>query len=355
MNIGGGFMNRKNIAIVLFFLHQTNYAARNIHRHQDASASEITISFDTDSKLYDSKSYTIKDSHLRELPLFKTYNHEYLKTKTLPNKITFMNEPDKTVDRQTIEKIINNLLYEIKTKKKTFTDFTVLKKRDFNFFQNCGLIVLKFKDYPFVFKLFMETPESFSKPYAKSFQVRGIFILGGTFRHIMGHTRIRNLELIEQKIKGTEWEKKIKFPRKFFWTPEENSQLLIKGRNLGELPAQEIRMPSIYGVICDEIKENDSKNPLFQREFLRFCSFLDFTLDPNPNNFKVDKDNNFVLIDTEHFWTLVGLRTKMKSYDKFVCYLPKIAGKYIKDRWLTLKSERVARQRESKTLFPLFD
>ena len=182
-----------------------------------------------------------------------------------------------------------------------------------------------------------------------------MFVLGGAFRHIMGYTRLRNLDLIQQKVKGhSVWSSKVDFPRKWFWVPENNRKLVIKGYNLGGKKEQEIKLPEIYGLLCDEIKEDNKKDAKITKEYLKLCSFLEYTLDPLPSNFKLGDDGKIILIDTEHFATLIGIEKKFKAYDRYSTYWPKIIGKYFKDRMATCKRDRRKRQQSSDFLFPLY-
>lgn len=342
-------MNTKYITLVLILLINNNILSeRSIHRTQDPEIGSISVHYENDPE-----TFHLKSSYLRELPLFKSYNHEYFLSKKLPDNVSFRYEPEKSVKRDELEAIIKNLLEEIKQNKKTFTDFKTLKRRDFNKFTHCGLLVLKFNKYPFILKLFIENPKSFVKPLGKSFQVRGVFILGGTFRHVTGYTRIRNLDLIKEKMNTIpNIPHKINFPRKFFWLPEKIDWIVVKGKNLGDKQDQETRLPSMYAVICDEIK-SDEKKTIKRGVYLNFCSNLEFILDPNPSNYK-QENGDITLIDTEHFSTLIGLNKKLKHYDKYTKLMPKIAGKYLKDRWASCKEERRERQGKNNT-FPLFN
>lgn len=339
------------LSLIQFIFMQIIFS-RNVHRSLDPQIGSISVRFEDSSQ-----AYTFYDSHLREFPLFKTYNHNYLMTKQMPEKIQ-LTENNGFIEKQKLEDLIKQLMQEIKEKKRKFSNFKILKQRDFNYFNSTGLIILKFNDYPFVLKLFMEQPESFTRPFNKSFQVRGVFLLGGTFRHIMGYTRIRNVDLIQEKINNDPyWSKKVSVPRKWFWVPAEQKWLIINGYNLGKSPEQAIKIPSTYAVICDEIKNPEKKQDpkLMKDEYLNLCNFLEMTLDPNPQNFKLDKNNKFVLIDTEHFTTLIGLRKKIEQSHDYPSYYVRLVRKYLRDRFISPKNVRRERQKNSITEYPLFN
>jgi hypothetical protein len=77
-------------------------------------------------------------------------------------------------------------------------------------------------------------------------------------------------------------------------------------------------------------------------------------MDPLPANFLLGDKNEIIFIDTEPFAILIGIRKKFKEYDKYSSYWPKIAGKYIKDRFLTTKKEQRDIQNCSNNLYQLF-
>jgi hypothetical protein len=340
----------KHYFLILILIITTDCFSRSVHRPVDPTDAYITVKYENDKD-----TYSLKSQHLREFPLFKTYNHQYFMSKQLPSdKIYFRDNPTEFVDGKKLNEIIKKLLVEIRKRKTNYTDFKVLKERDFNHELNYGLIVLKFKNYPFVFKLFIETPESFVRPIFKPFQVRGIFFLGGAFRHISGWTRIRNADLIREKMKDHPvWSQRIDLPRKWFWLPEDPRWLILKGYNLGDKKEQETRIPAIYGIVCDEIKSTQN-NSAYEKEYFKFCNYIEFIQDPNVNNFKIDKNNKIVLIDTEHFATLLGFTEKMRYFKSYNSYYSNLAGKYIRERWTKTKKDRKKRQFSTQTYYPLF-
>src|SRR5579859_134744 len=104
-----------------------------------------------------SEVFTLKDSHLEEGPIFKTFDESFFYDHIIPQgPITYRNNNKAYVDGEQLSILIEQLLLELRDKKKKFTDFALLKSSDFNFREFCGMLVLKFKDYPFVLKLFIE-------------------------------------------------------------------------------------------------------------------------------------------------------------------------------------------------------
>jgi len=337
------------LIIILFQGAKLN--SRSIHRKIDSSLAKISAKWSGELQ-----EHTFIDSHIRELPIFKTYNENYFKSKILPKgKISFKYESEKFVESVKLDRIIENFLQEIQNKKNKFKDFVPLKRRDFNKFTNCGLNVMKFKNYPFVLKIFTETPESLTDPYSKAFQERGVFVLGGSLRHVMGFTRVRNIDLIKEKIeKDPYWSKRIDLPRKWFWLPKNPKYIEISGLNIGNKKKQKIIIPATYGIICDEIRSDIKNNSPYKQEFLNLCTFLDYTLDANPKNFKIDANGTMVIIDTEHFTTLIGIQKKIKHFYSYVDWYLTIASKYIKENFMSPKNYRYERQNNTDTDFPLF-
>jgi len=335
--------------LLIFFIKITN--TRSIHRPYDSKLGYIKLRWENDPK-----EYTLIDSHLREIPIFHTYNHEHFMENILPeDKIKLRDSSE--IETCLLNEMIENLLKEIRNKKKEFTDFKVLKKVDYDRLNNIGTIILKFKNYPLVFKLFMESPKSLSDPYSKAFQARGIFILGGSFRHTLGYTRIQNLNLIKNKIKeNPEWKDKIDLPNKWYWLPKDLKWIEITAHNLGNKKEQYIKIPSVYGVVCDEMegKDNEKLRKSYYNNYLKFCTFLDYTLDAHPNNFILGDKKNILLIDTEHFATLIGIQNDLTPANDYFDWYYQIAYKYIKEKFLSSKKDRRFRQANVETVHPLF-
>ncbi len=136
----------------------------------------------------ETREYQITDSHIEEYPLFVVYNEEHFNTHLLPHTdITYRYNTQYAVSGAALSDLIEHVLKEIKARKKKFTHFYLIQDKDFNHRKAAGLIVLQFKDYPFILKLFIETPESFLKPWSKESEPIWFFYTGGGVnRHMTG-------------------------------------------------------------------------------------------------------------------------------------------------------------------------
>ena len=204
---------------------------RNIFRQQESWIPAITTCWDHCPK----KRYTLRAPNLEKYPLFEVFDKTSSDQHILPNNpIAYRYKPNTTIDGKTLSNQIEVLLKEIKQKKKVYTHFSILRKRDFNRHKMCGLLIVKFKDYPFVLKLFLETPQSFTNPHCKGFVPMCFFYLSpaGVNRHLTGFTRLKNLDVIHKKISSDpEWTSQITTPRKWFWLPKKSSWMRITGEH----------------------------------------------------------------------------------------------------------------------------
>ncbi len=307
------------------------YCSRSIFRPKDPLMPELVTCWKGDNK-----TYSFKDQYLEEEAIFKKFDHEYFKSHSLPKgPIPYRNNLDQKVTGQKLNQLAEKLLCQLYEHKINYDDFIVLKSDDFNRRTVSGNLVLKYKDYPFVLKLFIETPESFTKPFSKGWQPACFFLMsGGINRYLSGLTRIKNLEWIKSQInQNPEYANLIDFPRKWFWMPKNNRWFELTGKNLCK-PVQKILLPSIYGIIADAINKDEDKkvfedDPKFG---LKLSYYLNSRLDPNFENFMKEKETGkIVIVDTEHFPSMVGLKQPVyfQSYSDW--YL-KLAFKCLSDR-----------------------
>jgi hypothetical protein len=324
-------MNYKLILIT--FLHLiltgTAYSGRSIFRPKDSLMPEIITSWEGESK-----TNHFKDSHLEESAIFMKFDYDHFMSHLLPQgPIEYRVDKSKTVLGKTLDNLANGLVNELYEHKKIFTDFITLKDNDFNYKIISGDLVLKFKDYPFVIKLFIETPESFVKPFSKGWQPAGFFLMsGGLNRYLSGFTRIKNRDISRQKINADPYwsTKNLDFPRKWSGLYKNQTWFILQGKNIGQQP-HEIKLPSIYWIICDEIKE-DKSSDITQEESPTFAldlsNSIDNRLDPHGGNILIEeKTGSRVIIDTEHFPSMVGLKKRVKftSYTHWYCTLGSMA------------------------------
>lgn len=318
---------------------------RSIHRPVDNHIPEITTRW-----LGETKTYSLKDSHLDEHALFKKFDKEFLLQHLLPREqIVYRHKPDKSVDGTHLSNLIEELIVELqncKEKKTSFKNFIVLKQRDFNARTCSGLIILKFKDYPFVVKLFMETPQSFVDPFSKGFEASCLFIMGSSTRYLSGFIRIKNLEAIRERIKtDSYWSKMLDTPRKWYWQPSQPRWFEVRGTNIGKQKTQVMVLPSVYAIICDEIESDSSLRLLShhnRRLAMQLSHFLGNRIDPHIDNFMIEKPTGkIILVDTEHFATMVGFRKNVEctGYSSWYC---KLCIKFMADKFGRSKNKRRA-------------
>jgi hypothetical protein len=330
---------------------------RSPFRKHDPQVPTITTEWNT--RLPKEKIYLLTDSHLELYPLFQTFDHEHFKQNTLPDgSIPVRNKPDESIDGRKFKKDIKHLLKEVRAYKKEFRDFTVLKKRDFNPRKQAGLLVVKSKKYPFVVKLFMETPRSFVRPYNKGFEPHCIFVIsGGATRHLLGFTRIKNAHSLQERLKQSPyWSAKVTMPRKWFWAPNNYRWIRLDGYGIGNNKHITTHMPAIYAIIADYIdgeREFNISSRKDRKTAIDMSNFFLCRIDPHINNFLVERETGKIaIIDTEHFPTMAGFkkRPRMTSYTSWYLHL---FTKYIKNRFGRTKTERRDLQRHPQTPFAL--
>ena len=330
---------------LLFFFHlfQTSLiACRSILRKENNMKPQIKVKL-AHTK---SKTYSLRDWRLEEKPIFNSFNSLFFNKNLLPEKITYKYDKTKTVTKKNIVKKLEHLFEEIKQKQRRYTDFDILRKSNFNRRKQCGLLILKFKDYPFVVKIFIETPRSFVRPYSKGFYPIFFYNMGGGInRHLLGFTRVQNLHEIKKTLQeSTKWSKMISTPRKWFWKPKESNDIEIIGKNFR--PNQNIKtiIPGTYCIIADAIKLKNKTFSLFdtsaKETCMSLCNFLDVRIDPHIDNFLLEEGTDkIVIIDTEHFPSVVGFKSRQQFRGYFDWYF-KLAMKCANDMFFTPKKDR---------------
>lgn len=319
----------------------------------------ITTEWQKNKHTKKNKVYELKESHLELYPLFETFDPLHFKKASLPTKGT-INYRNSTcgVPAQDLNALLEKLITDIRDNKKALPDFDILKDRDFNWKKQAGLIVVKPKKYPFVFKVFMETPRSFLKPHNKGFEPHCFFVIGGgSTRHLVGFTRIKNAQSIKERLlKSDYWGKRVDVPRKWFWTPEDNNSIILTGYNIGNHAKITTVLPATYVIIADAIEKKREFNVFSyhdRRYAIDLSNYLLCRIDPHITNFMVEKSTGkVVIIDTEHFPTLVGFkeRPRITSYTSW--YL-RLLTKYMQNRFLRTKKERLALQSNPQKPFSL--
>lgn len=292
------------------------------------------------------KYYKLQDSHLEITPLFHLYDETFLKKNILPkSNIPFRHKTSEKASGELLSSLIENLILEIKLGKKKYTDFKILKNRDFNRRKKVGILVVKFKNYPFVVKLFMETPKSFIHPYNKGFEPGCFFIIGGGItRHLLGFTRIKNAQKCKNRLMSNiHWKERVDIPRKWFWLPKKQDVLQIDGYNIGGHKHIQREYPGTYALVADAINFDESFslfNSKHRETAIDLSNFLLCRIDPHIENFVIEKETGKILmIDTEHFPSMAGFK-KRPRITSYASWYFQLLTKFIKDRFFRTKKER---------------
>jgi len=331
--------------------------ARSIHREPNLTIPYITVSSSNQnySQILDKphkkrKINKFQNKFLRLKTLKKPFENSNFKKHMLPYGYIKYRKENASVHSNILKNQTELVLQEILQGEKNFTYFTLLKDDDFNYSNLSGLIVLKYKNFPFVLKLFIEHPHTFVDPFNKGFHASGLFILNGNMRHLSGFTRIHNLEAAKKALsKDPEYRYYLDFPRKWYWFPESQPYLTIDWHDPYHHHHETIKIPGIYGIICDFI-ETDTKIQQQELHTLRQISidvgnYLHNIIDSHVDNFVPEKNSNkIVIIDTEHFPTMVGLDKEMSS-NGYVQWYIELGLKYVKTLLLRTKQKRISDQR----------
>lgn len=334
-------------------------ANRSIHRPEDPELPQITVFWSDDPQ---GKTSILQSYYLEEWAIFGRYNEPLLDSYRLPQTISYRNEPSKEIPSETLSSLIEECITEIfkiyrKPKEKEFKHFKILKDRNFNYKMHAGLMILKFKNYPFVVKLFIDNPGSFTRPYSKGTETSFFFIMGGGMnRYLAGFTRIPNLRIMEEKFANDpQWANRITLPRKWYWTPRDVRHFTVEGKNVGNKTLQSQSYPSVYGIICDEIAMERQLNTFYSedRAIVReITQFLGNTIDPHIYNFFIEKGTGKIaIIDTEHFASMIGLKEDVPFISNLQWYAT-LANKGAKSTLFKSKKMRKETQKQplAKTL-----
>lgn len=309
------------IGVFLLIMPTLIYAPRSIHRPLDPREPSITVYW----KNYPGNKYVLTSRYLEKYPFFETFDKNFFSQNLLPpGTITYRYEPEKTVTNDELSQLIENLICEINARKRHYTDFTVLRRLNFNRRKKAGLLIIKCNKHPFVVKLFMENPSTFVRPFRKGCVPGFFFFMGGGInRHLSGFTRIKNLHDFK-KITGSscEWANKIVTPRKWFWLPHDCRWLIIEGHNIEANQNLKTEIPGTYAIVEDLIAIDKKISPgRLKKESLRLCNDVKFTIDPHADNFvKEQGSGKLAIIDTEDFRAITGFRTDQNYDNRFKYY-----------------------------------
>ncbi len=335
------------IVFVLSFI--TSLQARSPQRPQDPTIPSLTTRWAKDST-----QHTIKSYFLQEYPLFEIFDYNHFFSNYLPiGKISYRYNPEQSVNGSVIAHLIDELIEELNQKKRLhkikrddeFKHFTILRKRNFNRREKCGFLILKCKDYPFVVKLSIETPESFTQPHKKGFEPSIFFIMaGGINRHLSGFTRIKNANHVRRCIANATLPVEFDIPRKWFYVPQNTKWIELAGRNIGTNSTIRTEIPGTYCIVSDAI-DFERKFTLLNHEdcvvSMKLCNLINFSIDPHIDNFLLEKNTGkIVIVDTEHFPSITGLTNVNGVYTSQLHWYYDLSIKCINDMFLRDKQTR---------------
>jgi hypothetical protein len=341
--------------LILFLTIQISsiLIGRSVHRSPNPTIPYITVSASNENyaellmkSRKKRKLNKLQNQFLRLKTLKKPFENSNFKKYTLPHGYIKFRKNNETVHANTLKEKNETVLEEILRGEKNFTNFRVLADENFNYTNSSGCIILKYKDFPFVLKLFIEHPYTFVDPFSKGFKASGLFILNGNMRHLSGFTRIHNLEAAKKALsKDPEYRYYLDFPRKWYWIPQSQPYLTIHWHDNYNNNNETIKLPGIYGIVCDYI-EADKKIQKQEIHTLRQISidvgnYLHNIIDSHVDNFVPEKNSNkIVIIDTEHFPTMVGIDKAMNA-NGYVQWYIELGGKYIKTVLFRSKKQRI--------------
>lgn len=340
--------------LLLFYIHIFLIESRSIYRPIDPLKPELNTYWETGNN--QNEKYQLKFYCFEYYAIFRSYDHYHFMSNLLPQgKIKYRNDETNSVDGQTLDLMISEFIEELEAHKKFFKNFKILKRQDFNAREVSGNLVAAFKDYPFIIKLFIENPKSFLSPYSKGWQSALLYQMnGGINRYINGFLRIKNLNRTKEKVmKDKKWSKEILFHRKWFWIGK-HPWFIVEGKNIGPSEAisnniynsnqqLKIKIPSVYCIVADKIDRKDEFHISNKKErtfALSLCNFLENGIDPHIDNFVIEnKTNKVIIIDTEHFPSMVGLK-KPLHVSNYLEWYAKLFYKGISDNFLRSKNFR---------------
>lgn len=340
------------LSILLLTLTTNKIISRDPRRPEDQTIPSIIVS-STDhayaqtwgslKSIYDplKKEYALKQRFLRYKPIKNGFNQQYFNQHLLPEDIIQFRSTPGSVSGITLSNLAQDLLEQIKVGQRKFQNFTILKDKDFNYKTLSGLLIVKFKDYPFVLKLSIEHPHTMVQPFSKSIEASGIFVIGGNLRHLSNFTRIANLERIKNMLSYNHFYlHSLQFPRKWFWKPKQIHDLKIIWQCNGY--QETIFLPNVYATISDFI-ETEPNQP--QRDLnklsMKIASDTGFLIDPHAGNIVIEKGTHkYVLLDTEDFRMMVGLNRSMKA-KKYIGWYIELLCNSIQTMLFRTKKDRI--------------
>jgi hypothetical protein len=341
--------------ISILFCSVSSLSPRSIHRKTDPENPCLSISWQEGGQMY-----VRRDAHFQAHPIFTAFDRTFFFSHMLPNEpISYVDDETKSIDGVQLGLLIEELITEIYQKKKQFTHFYTLQWKNFNYHHMCGLLVLKCKNHPFVVKLFIESPRTFLNPYIKGFEpVFSYYMSGGANRHMLGFTRIKNLEYIQQKLMADPlWSDIVEMPRKWYWLPKNSPWMTIVGTKLRTHDTLTTTFPGVYALVADYIEPTKHADLGWRTKthaIIDLCNYLDMFIDPHATNYLFAPSADYpyytiTIIDTEHFPSLLGLKEKVQ-FTGYIDWLIYLARKAFGDIYLQTKQSRKQTQNPTYAL-----
>ncbi len=333
-------MKRTYFLSIFCVLHAL-FGGRSVHRYCVSAMPRINVWSSEDAT-----EYVLIDHNLRPVPLMHAFDETHFIQHLWPSGTILFRSTHGAVSSATIDQLIHELIDEITRKEKKYRNFRILKASNFIRHKRSGLLILKFKDYPFILKLFIDLPSEFINPYAKGFEATNFFIAGGAMRHTLGFTRIKTLEYVQNAIENNDhWRDRFSMPRKWFWLPKKPIWLYVRLFNLGD-HERVVRMPAVYGVIADELFRDPHKTPDYY-ELMAFSKFVEHRIDPHTKNFFIERNTGKIaLVDTELFPMILGFTECISGRDSHLKWYLYLAGKYLREKMGATRSARLLRCRQ---------
>lgn len=345
------------IIALLALVSQLN--GRNVHREPDPDVAIVKanwIGTQNDHQVYTLKTYCFEKS-----VLFDMFDYDHVMNHLIPRgTVAFRNDPTHSVRGDELGRLLTKLIDDIKKNKvlrKNNEDFTILKSTNFLPQVPVGLVIVKFKKYPFVAKLYFETPRTFVRPESKDMQQRCLFYMaGGVSRYLVGFTRIKNLEYVQEQLRADPfWAINIDVPRKWFWLPNE-PWFEVTAFNMGGQKEKHMIFPSVYAIIADAItakRKFTLDKPEDKAIVLGLTTWFGEHVDPNISNYMIEKSTRkLVMIDTEDFTSSVGLRERLEYGDYFEWYMKLVRG-FFNNVYFKTRQERLDRlNNKAKPIMP---
>lgn len=309
-------MNSDNFSLSILFLCVLTPTVVDAHspncKHK---LPEIAVQW-TDNA---AEQYAAKAEYFRP-EVFSMFDPAFVQEHLLPmGEITSRNGRS-TMQGSQLSDEIEQTITELRSGKRNLTYFTLIKDKEYHWKHFAGLIVLKSRNHPYVVKLFTENPATFLDAKAKGMQHAAMSRMsGGGNRYLAGFLRLKNLEQARQIASTVELPMVLDFPRKWYWLPTHNQTMTVMGRGFGSAKddSYSMQLPSVYAIVADWIETDVPLSYMRTKhrvDILNICHKFNFEIDPNIKNYRIEKGTNkLVLIDTEHYRSLLALNANIPT------------------------------------------